>query len=86
MKDGRRDGALKGAIFGAITGAMAMRAYHRHPEWLSPNASRAGMFFLHVSSWAGVGWLVDAANTNRQSFYRAPAAAPVGTLQPSFRF
>ncbi len=42
MKDGRRDGAFKGAIFGVITGALALRAYHRHPEWLSPSADRAG--------------------------------------------
>jgi hypothetical protein len=86
LKDGRRDGAIKGAIFGAITGALAMRAYHRHPEWLSPSANRTGMFLLHVSSWSGLGWLLDAANTNREQFYRSPAAAPMGALQLSFRF
>lgn len=86
MKDGRRDGAFKGAIFGVITGALALRAYHRNPEWLSPSADRTGMFLLHVSSWSGLGWLLDAANTNRDPFYRAPAAAPMGTLQLSFRF
>ena len=86
MKDGRRDGAIKGAIFGAITGAWAMIQYHRHPEWLSPSANRPGMFLFNVSTWSGIGWVLDAAQTNRKPLYRAPVAATTGTLQLSFRF
>lgn len=86
MKDGRRDGAIKGAIFGAITGAWAMYSYHRHPEWINANANLPGMFLLHVTSWSALGWLLDAANTNRETFYQASAAVRKGTLQLSFRF
>jgi hypothetical protein len=85
MKDGRRDGAFKGAILGVITGALTLRDYHRNPEWLSPSANRAGMFLLHVSTYSGLGWLLDATNTNRESLYRAPlASAPA--LKASWRF
>ena len=86
LKDGRRDGAIKGAVFGAITGALTMYSFHRHPEWLSPNANRSGMSLLHVTTWSGIGWLVDAVNTSRKPLYRGPVAASMGTLKLSFGF
>lgn len=76
MRDGRSDGAIKGAIFAVITGALAVRAY-------PPGSDRAGMFLVHVATYSGIGWLLDAAQTNREPIYRAPALAPTASLAPS---
>ena len=81
-RDGRIDGAVKGVIFGSVMGVLSS-AYSSHS---------AGMWLTWLSVYGSVGYLLDAAQTNREPIYRSPAAPAAGTAAPkpsmslSFRF
>ncbi|MCC7124381.1 MAG: hypothetical protein IT178_06005 [Acidobacteria bacterium] len=82
-RDASWDGAVKGAIFGVVVAGLLSAE-------LSDN--RADFYLSAVATYAGIGYLTDAAIGNRQPIYRAPAAAPgtpaprAPTLSFSFRF
>jgi hypothetical protein len=77
------DGVIKGALFGALMGALMSQAYD--------GSDRAASFVGHVAVYTGIGWMLDADNTNREPIYRAPvpskaAATPKPGLSLAFRF
>ena len=77
-KDGRIDGAIKGALIGFVLYAVASKACDAQP---CPRPSR-----VPIAGLTAVGYVIDATEANGRPLYRAPAAAPMGTLQLSFRF
>ena len=79
LRDGSADGALKGAVLAAVVGVLVVQGY-------PPGSDRGGMLAAHVATWAGIGWLLDATQTNRQTIFRAAAPAPTASLKLSFSF
>lgn len=80
LRDGRKDGVVKGALFGVFFGLLMNHAY-------SENGGdfRAGHWAQAIGTYAGIGYLLDAAQTHREPIYRAsPAVAPKVKL--SLRF
>ena len=77
VKDGRIDGSVKGALLGIVLTALASQGYDsttpRYVPWVS------------IAAYTGVGYLLDAAEANRQPLYRAPSA-PAPKLKVSVRF
>ena len=81
MRDGRIDCVIKGAVFGFVIGAFASQSCD------STTKCHTGAF---IATTAGIGYLLDAAETHRQPLYRAQAqrkaAKPTSALSLSFRF
>lgn len=77
--DGRIDGTIKGALLGLVMGAMASQGC----DSTMPRCNYA--IWAVVAGYAGVGYLMDAADANRQPLYRAPAP-PAPKLKVSLRF
>ena len=79
--DGKVDGAIKGAVLAALMSAVMWN------DWNGNN--KAGWFAGQIATFAGVGWLIDAGQTNSEPIYLAPppvTAVPTGSLKLSFRF
>jgi hypothetical protein len=70
LKDGVGDGALKGAIFGVFLGLVT-------------HSTRADFWVSSIAVYSGIGLALDAAQTHRETLYRAP---PRPSLSLSFRF
>jgi hypothetical protein len=81
LKDGTRDGFIKGAIFGAVAATVAMQGYNSQG---STRGNMAAGWVSAVAVYGGIGWLIDAAQTNREPIYRSAAPAP--SLKLSMRF
>jgi hypothetical protein len=77
MKDDSGDGALKGLIWAVVLALVPNQGYSSTGDYLQ---GVAGMLVILPT----VGYLLDAANTERQPLYRAPSAVP--TLKLSWRF
>jgi hypothetical protein len=70
LKDRVGDGALKGAIVGVFLGLVTQ-------------STRADFWFSSIAIYSGIGFALDAAQTHRETLYRAP---PRPSMSLSFRF
>lgn len=77
MKDDSGDGALKGLIWAVVIAVIPNQGYRSAGE-----GARTVATALVVLPF--IGYMLDAANGERQPLYRAPSAAP--TLKISWRF
>lgn len=81
MRDGRIDGVIKGALFGFVMGAFASQGCD------STTRCHTGAV---IATTAGIGYLLDAAETHRQPLYRSaplsvkPGAAPIVNISRKF--
>ncbi len=73
LRDRTRDGFIKGAAFGGIMALIVSTGYR----------TGVGTWISSMATYGAIGWFIDAANTNRQTIYRAPVAP---ALKMSFRF
>lgn len=79
VRDGRTDGFVKGAVFGAVAGLLVMGASES-------GSDRGAAFVMSTIFYGGIGYALDAVQTNREPIYRAPAPAPTASLKLSLRF
>jgi hypothetical protein len=77
MKDDSGDGAVKGLIWAVVFALVPNQGYSGTGEYLSSVATMLVVF-------PTIGYLLDAAETNRQPLYRGPSTSP--TLKVSWRF
>lgn len=77
LRDGRIDGLIKGVVFGMLN-ALAIVG---EPE---TEGSRGEIWLTTITFWGGVGYLLDAAQSHPQPFYKANMPQP--TLKVSLRF
>lgn len=79
LSDRSTDGLVKGAIFGAVMGLLVLEAY--------PDA-KVSSFVTSVSIYGGIGWLLDAGQTNRETLYQTPKkpSSKKAALTFAFRF
>jgi hypothetical protein len=68
LKDGRLDGVAKGLLWGAVLGLLGSQGY-------TSQDSALGEWARGVAGFGVIGYLLDAAETNREALYRGPAAA-----------
>jgi hypothetical protein len=78
LRDGRKDGAIKGAIFGAVLGLIVVPFYETSGQKVGGVASMMALY-------SGIGWALDASQTNRELIYRS-TTAPAGAVKVSLRF
>ena len=76
-RDRSIDGAIKGAIVGLIWGAMASQGANNESE-----AARIALYTTTV--FTGIGYVIDASQSNRQPLYLARFPQP--PLKVSLRF
>lgn len=84
MKDERSDGAVNGLAWGLLLALMPNQGLNSSDSYLAYIASS-------MVTFAAIGYVIDAAQTNRQPLYRAPAQQTAGAkLKPAlsslFRF
>lgn len=85
LKDGRLDGLAKGLLWGAVLGLLGSQGY-------TSQESALGQWARGTATMGAIGFLLDAAETNREALYRSPvmpastAAAPKPALSLSVRF
>lgn len=84
MKDDRSDGAVKGVLWGLVLALLPNQGF-------SGSESYSGYIVKSMVALGAIGYVLDAAATNRQPLYRAPTqqtTAPKLTpaLSLSFRF
>ena len=81
LRDSSKDGAIRGALFGAVMGLIASQGF-------SSSDDARNAFYISVAVYSGIGWALDASQTNRQPIYRVPgsAAAAQPTVKMSLRF
>ena len=70
LKDGRLDGVAKGILFGAVAGLLGAAQ------------GSLGQWVQGVASMGAIGYLLDAAETNREALYRGPATSSVAAGSP----
>lgn len=67
LKDGRLDGVAKGILWGALLGLLGSQGY-------TNESSALGQWARGVAGFGVVGYLLDAAETNRETLYRGPSS------------
>jgi len=76
MRDSSLDGFVKGALFGAVGGLLSIEGY-------GSGANKAAGFVGAVAVYGGIGYLLDAAQTHRETIYRAPAGTTAAITTPA---
>jgi hypothetical protein len=71
LKDGRLDGVAKGLLWGAVLGLLGSQGY-------TSEQSALGQWARGVAAMGAIGYVLDAAETNREALYRRPIS-PSGT-------
>jgi hypothetical protein len=71
LRDGRLDGAIKGAVFGVMLA-------------LTTASDSADFWVTSIVLYSGIGYAIDASQTNRVPLYKTTASKPA--LKVSLRF
>jgi hypothetical protein len=68
LKDGRLDGVAKGLLWGVVLGLLPNQGY-------TSQESALGEWARAVAGFGVIGYLLDAAETNREALYRSPTSS-----------